>query len=135
MSLIEWNETLHLNIGEIDTQHHKLVDMINELNDAMRAGKGKEIVGKILNGLIAYAASHFKTEEHYFEKLGYSGSVKHKSEHNNFVKKVTEFQQGYQSGRIGLTTQVMNFLGDWLQNHIKGSDKQYAPFFHEQGIK
>ena len=135
MSLIDWNETLDLQIGEIDTQHRKLVDMINELNDAMHAGKGKQVVGKILNGLIAYAGSHFKTEEQYFDQLGYAGSAKHKAEHHAFVRRVTEFQQGYQSGRIGLTTQVMNFLSDWLQSHIKGSDKQYVPLFREKGIK
>jgi len=134
MSLIQWNDTLCLNISEIDQQHRKLVDMINELNDAMRAAKGKELLGKILSGLVAYAGSHFKTEERIFERLGYPETEKHKAEHAAFVKKVSDFKQGFEAGRLGVSLQVMTFLSDWLQHHIKGSDKKYVPFLHENGI-
>ena len=59
MELIQWNEGLSVNVFEIDKQHHKLVDMINELNDAMRLGKGKDALGKIVNGLFIYARNTF----------------------------------------------------------------------------
>ncbi len=42
MSLINWDNTLSVNVAEIDGQHHKLVEMINELHDAMRQGKSRE---------------------------------------------------------------------------------------------
>jgi hemerythrin len=45
MALIQWNDSLSVNVVEIDKQHQKLVRMINELNDAMRQGKGKEALG------------------------------------------------------------------------------------------
>ncbi|MGA2938094.1 MAG: hemerythrin domain-containing protein [Syntrophobacteraceae bacterium] len=63
MALIQWNDSLSVNVVDIDKQHQKLVGMINELNDAMRQGKGKDALGKIVNGLIIYAGTHFKTEE------------------------------------------------------------------------
>ena len=44
MSLITWDESLSVNVAEIDRQHQKRVAMINELHDAMKSGKGKEIV-------------------------------------------------------------------------------------------
>ncbi len=135
MALIQWNETLCLNIAEIDAQHHKLVDMINELNDAMRQSKGKELLARILNGLVAYAGTHFKVEEVYFAKLGYPETEKHKAEHAAFVRKVSEFKQGFDAGKLGMSMQVMSFLSDWLQHHIKGSDKKYVAFFHEKGVK
>jgi hemerythrin len=40
MSLIQWNDRLSVHVAEIDGQHQKLVGMINDLNDAMRQGKG-----------------------------------------------------------------------------------------------
>jgi len=135
MSLIRWNESLRLNVTEIDQQHRRLVEMINELSEAMRQGKSKERLGKTLKGLVAYAGTHFKNEEHYFEKLGYPEAEKHKAEHAAFVRKMNEFTHAYEAGKLGVSTQLATYLGDWLQKHITGSDKKYAAFFHEKGVK
>ncbi len=43
MALIDWDKSLSVNVEEIDQQHKKLIAMINELNEAMRNGKGKEV--------------------------------------------------------------------------------------------
>ena len=47
MALITWNDTLSVNVEEIDQQHRTLIAMINELNEAMKLGKGKDVLGKI----------------------------------------------------------------------------------------
>ena len=109
--------------------------MINELNDAMKQGKGKDILGKIVNGLISYTATHFKTEENYFERFGYPDANQHKKEHIAFVQKVSDFKNGFEKGKLSLSIEVMNFLSDWLQNHIKGTDKKYSQFFNGKGLK
>jgi hemerythrin len=46
MALVVWTEQLSVGIKEIDYQHKKLVDLINELNDAMRTGTGNDILKK-----------------------------------------------------------------------------------------
>ena len=135
MALLEWSESLSVNVSEIDREHQLLVGMINELNDAMRWGKGKEVLGSIINGLISYAGSHFKTEEDYFDKFGYPQASAHKKEHSDFVAKVSEFRTGFENGKLGVTLEVLFFLSDWLRNHIEGSDKMYGPFFNARGLK
>lgn len=119
----------------IDSQHRKLVSMINALNDAMRQGKGKEVLGKIMNGLYAYTATHFKTEEKYFEQLDYPETNKHVSEHTAFVKKVADFRAGFAKGKLGLSVDVINFLSDWLRDHIQGSNRRYVTLFKASGLK
>jgi hemerythrin len=131
MSLIEWNEDLSVNVLEIDREHQLLVGMINELNDAMRWGRGKVVIGNI----ISYAGSHFRTEEEYFDKFGYPLASSHKKEHSDFVAKVSEFRSGFESGKLGLTIEVLFFLSNWLKNHIEGSDKRYGSFFNANGLK
>jgi hemerythrin len=42
VDLIKWNEFYAVNIKEIDYQHKKLIELINQMNNAMKAGKGKE---------------------------------------------------------------------------------------------
>jgi hemerythrin len=135
VTIIQWDHSLSVNVAEIDQQHQKLIKIINELYDAMRQGKGKEVIGKTINGLIEYAGEHFQTEEKYFDLFGYPETSSHKKEHADFVKKVTGFKSELETGRLSLSLEVMNFLSDWLKNHIKGVDMKYSPFFNEKGLK
>ena len=135
MALITWNDSFSVNVAEIDKQHQSLVQMMNELHDAMRQGKGKNVEGQIIAELVRYTVTHFNKEEKYFDQFGYPEKESHKKEHTYFVKKVSDFKNGFDEGRLGLSVQVMNFLSDWLQKHIKGTDKKYSHFFNEKGLK
>lgn len=134
MALINWDNSLQVNVKQFDQQHMVLVDLINELHQAMLAGKGKEVVGKTLNSLISYTESHFKDEEKYFIKYAYPDRVKHIAEHTEFVKKVVDFKNGFDSGKLSLSIEILNFLNVWLQNHIKVTDKKYTEFFKTNGL-
>ncbi len=134
MALVQWNDTFSVKIGEIDDQHKKLIKMINDLQDAMRAGKGKEILAPILNGLIRYTTEHFSTEEKYFERFSYPEAATHMEEHAKFIQQVAAFKADFESGKIGLTIKLMDFLSDWLQHHIMNIDKKYSAFFIEKGL-
>jgi hemerythrin len=135
MALMQWSTSLSVHVAEIDAQHQRLVEMINDLNEAMKEGRGREIIGRIVDGLISYTATHFATEEEYFSRFGYPGSAAHALEHRAFVNRVAEFRQGFEEGRLGLSVSVMNFLGTWLREHILGSDKEYVPFLNAKGLR
>ncbi len=135
MTLIKWDDSFSVKVAEIDKQHQKLISMINELNDAMKQGKGNDVLGKIINELINYTVFHFSTEEKYFDQFGYPGKASHKNEHAAFVKKVSEFKDKFEKAEVGLSIEVMNFLKDWLKNHIKVIDMKYSQFFNEHGLK
>lgn len=135
MPIIQWSDNLSVGIAEIDRQHQRLVAMINELHDAMRQGKGKDALAKIINGLITYTVTHFQAEEKYFDQYGYPDAAAHKAEHAAFKQKVGEFKAGFESGKIGLSMQVNEFLSKWLQNHINNVDKKYGPFLNAKGLK
>jgi hemerythrin len=135
MGLIKWNQDLVIGVIEIDQQHQRLVGMINELDEAMKQGKGKEKLGKIIHGLTYYAGTHFQTEEKYFDQFAYPERAEHKKEHAAFTQKVTAFQNEFDKGKIGLSIEVMDFLCNWLQHHIKTVDKKYGPFLKAKGLK
>ncbi len=101
----------------------------------MMAGRGKEVVGPVLKGLIDYTATHFKYEEDLFARTGYADSAAHKKEHADLVRRVLEIQKTYNDkGPSVHTIQVMNFLNDWLTSHIQGSDLKYAPHLKAKGV-
>ncbi len=133
--MLAWDDSLSVNIDEIDSQHKVLVDMINGLHEAMRTGKGVKVLERLVDGLKNYAVEHFGVEERYMEKYKYPGYLNHKKEHERFVGKVLEFETAFKQGKASLTMDVMHFLKDWLVGHIKGVDKKYGPFFNERGIR
>ena len=135
MTYFAWNEKYSVHIREIDEQHKKLVSLVNELFEAMQAGKGKDVLGKVLSGLVTYTKSHFATEERLMRDHGYDEYLVHKQVHDSLTKKVLELNAQFQSGQTALTIQVSNFLKDWLTNHILGTDKKYSALLNRKGVK
>ncbi|GLI37622.1 hemerythrin family protein [Geobacter hydrogenophilus] len=134
MALITWNDSLSVKVKQFDDQHKKLVEMLNQLFDAMKAGKGSLVVGDILKQLIAYTQTHFAAEERLMKQYGYTDFEAHKKEHNALVVQVLDLQKQFQDGKAVLTQNVMTFLRDWLSKHIQGDDKKYGIFFNGKGV-
>lgn len=135
MPLMTWNDRLSVGVAALDADHKKLVDMMNELYDSIQAGKGKDAVGKTLDGLISYASVHFAREEKFFAQTSYPSATAHKKEHADLTQQVLDVQKKYKAGASSvLSLEVMNFLKNWLLNHIQGSDKKYAPHLNANGI-
>jgi len=133
-SILEWNDSLKVNIRQIDEHHKQLVSYINELYRAMKGGKPRQVSGKILGDLINYTAYHFQYEEGLFDQYGYPETVQHKELHKKLVAKVVDFQKQFEQGDSKLEMSLMEFLKDWLVNHIMKTDKRYVAFLHEQGV-
>ncbi len=135
MPLLIWNETYSVNVAEIDRQHQKLVDIINELFDAMKIGQANTVIEKLLNELHDYTKKHFSYEETYMKKFGFSDLERQEQQHQLFIDKVNDFITQYKANRLSLSLDMMGFLKDWLVNHIVKLDKQYSSLFNENGMK
>lgn len=133
--LLHWDAAYSVNIAILDSQHRTLVSMINELHQAMGEGSGKDKLGQILSNLVKYTQSHFATEERLMQSHGYPDLPAHKAQHDHLTGTVMDFQRRFLSNEVGLSVEVMEFLRDWLVNHIMGSDKQYAPFLNARGVR
>ncbi len=135
MSLLKWNDNLSVKIAAMDKEHQKLIGLINDLNDAMGQGKGKDIIGKTLDGLLLYTKTHFADEEKMLTAHAYPELVKQKNMHVKFVEKVTEYKQKYESGNTALSIAVVDFLSNWLKSHIQVEDKKYGVYLNAKGVK
>lgn len=135
MALISWSDKYSVGVSEMDSHHKKLLEMINSLHDAMKQGKSKEVLSKTVKELLDYTDFHFKKEEDYMKKYKYSGLSEQLNQHKFFVDKIKKFQDDLNSGKLTLSIEVMNFLRDWLINHIQILDKKYSDLFNEHGLK
>ncbi|MFZ5453027.1 MAG: bacteriohemerythrin [Thermodesulfobacteriota bacterium] len=134
MASLTWNDSYSVNIREIDDQHKRLLALVGNLHAAMMQGQGKQALGKILDGVVAYAASHFATEERLMKTHGYPEYEEHRNIHAKMTQKVVDIQKQYHQGKVNITLDTMKFLEDWVAKHILGTDKKYGPFLNSKGV-
>ena len=80
--------------------------------------------------LIDYAGIHFADEEKLMVKVNFAELPAHKLEHEAFVKKALKLQAVFHTDQVVLSFTVMEFLKDWLVNHILKNDKKYGEILH-----
>jgi len=135
MSIIEWSDELSVGIASIDKQHQILIELINSLNTAMAEGEANLRIADILASLTSYTRLHFAYEEKLFEKHGYAETKEHKRQHGELIEQINALKERFesdQSGSIGL--EIMQFLKNWLTNHIMKTDKHYSAFLLSKGV-
>jgi hemerythrin len=128
MSLIKWKEEYSVKVAEIDEQHKKLIDIINQLADAMSVGKGRDVLNGVLAELVSYTEYHFETEEKLFREHGYPEHERHSQAHDELAVKARELKAAFDRGETKLSVDVMLFLSTWLNRHILDEDKHYEPY-------
>ncbi|MBF0141086.1 MAG: bacteriohemerythrin [Magnetococcales bacterium] len=131
----QWNEKLTIGLQDIDADHRKLVDIINQLHQCMKNGVEKDVASKILKQLAEYTVSHFKREEDYFDRYGYPDSVVHKEEHGKLVASVLGLMHAFESGSFSALIDLLGFAKSWLVGHIMDSDMDYGPYLKEKGVR
>jgi len=134
MALIEWNESFSVGVAFFDMQHKQLIGMLNELHDAINAGKGNEAVVPTLQRLSGYWFMHFTAEEQKMKELNYPDFKTHQMEHVAFASKVKEFKTDFSYDQAERPTEILNFLKNWFVTHIAGTDLKYKEFFNSQGM-
>ncbi len=131
MKAIEWDDSLSVHIPEIDDQHKRLIDLINDLDETM-AGQDQPKVHAVIEGLKDYTIVHFECEESLLAKNDYPQLKSHQLEHWEFVKKVGNFDQGQSLGLPNVREGIIRFLTQWLIKHIRGTDHKYAVFLKKK---
>lgn len=135
MAYINWQDDFSVNIREIDDQHKILIEMINSLYEALLANKARDLQRQTVTRMVDYAARHFSLEEKYMKQFSYAGYQRHKEEHDRFTAKGHELQERMDKVGFVLTIEILNFLRDWLRDHILKVDKEYSSYFAQKGLR
>lgn len=126
--LIQWTEDLSVGNQELDKEHQRWIEILNEFYDGLKAGKSKEKLEELVIKMLDYTKYHFSNEEDFMKSVNYPNLIEHQKTHAEYVEKITEFYEKLKSGKLILSLEVTNFLKSWLVNHIKGVDQQYADY-------
>jgi hemerythrin len=135
MPIFTWNEMYSVQVKQCDVQHMKLFDIVNELADAMREGKGSTVLRKTLGDLLQYTRVHFAQEEELMQRSSYPKIAGHKEQHRKFIADIEKFNRELESSGIGNSVAVLSVLKDWLVDHIQKTDKAYSAHLNASGIR
>lgn len=82
---IPWENSYSIGIKDIDRQHKKLFDLVNELYDLEENDNIKEQIRKILYAFHDYTIVHFKDEENYMASINFPDLENHKIIHQGII--------------------------------------------------
>lgn len=130
---IHWNDSFKVGIKEIDAQHRELFSRLEKLENALRTGKGSEVVISTFHFLDNYVQLHFRAEEELQALYRYPHREMHADEHAAFKKRLKELEGRLAiedpSEKLALQTNVL--LTQWLINHVTNLDKDLTGYFGE----
>lgn len=119
-----WDDSISVGVPLIDHDHQYLVNLINQLHDAIGGPGEREVLETVLDALVDYAVYHFSREERVMEACGVPELPGHRRGHEAFARRVLDIQQRFRDNRdAALGTDVLQFLKSWLKGHIVTEDR------------
>ena len=131
--LFVWDDSCKTGIAEIDRDHEGLVNLINDLYEAMQDGTGGALLLPIFSALKHYTETHFAKEESYMLKCNAPDLGEHIQEHQLMAAKLADLERRHRNGEAAISLQALTFLRDWLKNHIFVVDKAMASQLKDMG--
>lgn len=135
MIYMNWNENMSVKIQSIDEEHKILISLINDFYENIQSRSNSQNISKLISGMKSYTQTHFTNEEGHMKRFGYPNYIAHKSEHDNFLAKVTALEEKFNKGMLIISFEITGFLKEWLKNHILVIDKKYSDFIIKNGVE
>lgn len=124
MIFIKWEDRYCIGHDVVDSQHQRLFELINRLQQDCSGGVGRDDILQAINSLVDYALEHFADEESLMQKIGFEGLDHHRWRHSSFVTKVTDMALDWGEGEDVRAEDILLFLKEWLLDHVLSEDQQ-----------
>jgi len=127
MPYIEWSKDLETGIPVVDADHRVLVELLNQVHDAIGDSEEHVTLGSVLRALGDYTVYHFAREERLQEVAGFEGVDAHRRTHAQLAARVTEIARQYATAPDTVQASEVNaFLRSWLIDHILKQDMAFV---------
>lgn len=136
--MFKWKDSYSCNIRQIDEQHKKLFELANKIYNIVllddKYDHFDEIVGTIRT-LKEYTVFHFSYEEEVMRKYEYGDVDNHKIEHEAFIKKISSInEEKIDEKQKSFLMDLLEFVVNWIENHILKSDLKYKDYLNGLGV-
>ena len=130
-SVMLWNSSYETAIASVDEQHKELLRQVDILLDTTQSDRAEAT----LNFLGQYVVKHFAHEESLQAKSRYPKAAEHKKLHTDLIATYKELRADMEKNPAKQGMHVMKIsriLMQWLAEHIKGADKEFAQYYKQQ---
>ena len=130
MSIVTWGKEFEIGIPEMDKQHQRWIEIINNFYDNLEKTNIDNKLKEMINEVLDYTHYHFSEEEKLMNSIGYSELDSQKKMHETITARMNEYKRKIENNEILMSISVTNDLKDWLKNHIMVEDKKYADAYN-----
>ena len=92
MSIIKWRDSYNTGVEQFNSEHHKIVELINMMFLAVRDKADQEVTEKVCSEILSYAEYHFVNEERAMKEANYPDIDQHITEHERLKMEAEKFQ-------------------------------------------
>ncbi len=122
---IQWKKTFETDNILIDAQHRLLVMLFRKLDVSIKTRESETTILRIVQEVKRYAKFHFISEENLMYETKYPQVERHVTMHTHLLvelnKKLSKLNL-----RQEYPEEILEFLSDWLINHISNHDQRLA---------
>lgn len=127
MNEIEWNKNMEVGLKKIDDQHKCFVEIIRDLNDAIKNQEPKEYLEVIIGEMRDYLRYHFATEEAHMKLYDYENLEMHKDNHKKIMGMVEKIKKEQEDGK-NVSEELADFFNNWVKQYMGLEDRALAEF-------
>ena len=120
---LKWGDNWLTGHTTIDADHKRLVELVNELSQAVVENRGRDVIGTVLQGLVDYTHQHFAREEVIWNEGNLPTLDQHKGVHAKLLAQVDDFAAKFKAGNQEVSDDLLAFLRTWLIEHVFLTDK------------
>ncbi|MGY8873081.1 MAG: bacteriohemerythrin [Pseudomonadales bacterium] len=125
----QWGDNYKTGLLEVDQQHRRLVDLINQLGDFLSQNElDLDEIEHIFSELVSYTKHHFTDEQNMMARVGIDNRHldRHIQSHHDFINELTSLHLRVSPDDSESAENLLNFLVNWLASHILDTDQNMA---------
>ena len=122
MSQLQWRDEFSVGIAEVDHEHRELIELINNLQQDLKAGSDTQKVMRSLGEIFAQISSHFALEEKMMRKTRYPAYAEHKEDHETPLDDLRDIMDDVEDDGILDDVQLTDDLDRWFSDHFRTHD-------------
>ena len=130
MSLINWRDEFCIGIDAVDHEHREMIELINELDNAMQQTASHATVVEALGEIYARISAHFALEEKIMRASLYAGFPAHKKDHELLLDSLLEVIDSVDLDGCYDRAALSLELDAWFSDHFRTHD---AKLHHQLG--
>ncbi|MEW8028501.1 MAG: bacteriohemerythrin [Candidatus Thiodiazotropha sp.] len=133
---LTWRDDWYLGIDEIDQQHLRLVELLNQAADSvvMQHSESSDdgIAMRLVLQLQKETRQHFRDEEAFMRAHEYPQVTGHHREHALLQAELSDLMREIDEGKRRLDIETLTSLKYWLIDHVIDSDMDIARYMNSR---